>query len=80
MVNTELLDEKIKESGYKISYIIDKLGISRQAFDKKRKNEYPIKGSEVYVLCDLLRLSDDVKEAIFFAENVEQQTTKDGGA
>lgn len=78
MVNTQLLDEKIKESGYKIGYIIDKLGISRQAFDKKRKNEYRFKGAEIYVLCDLLKLPDNTKEHIFFADDVEQQTTMEG--
>lgn len=72
MVNTQLLDEKMKESGYKIGFIVSKLGISRQAFDKKRKNKYPFKGAEVYVLCDLLRLSDDAKTQIFFANNVER--------
>lgn len=76
MTDTQLLDEKVKESGYKIGFIIDKLGISRAAFDKKKKNVIPFKGSEVYVLCDLLKLSDAQKNAIFFAENVEPQTTQ----
>ena len=75
MVNTQLLDEKMRESGYKVGFIVDKLGISRQAFDKKKKNERPFRGAEVYVLCDILNLSDDVKSRIFFADNVERQTT-----
>ena len=75
MVNTQLLDEKMRESGYKVGIIVDKLGISRQAFDKKKKNERPFRGAEVYVLCDILNLSDDAKSRIFFADNVERQAT-----
>ena len=33
MVDTQHLAKKIEDSGLKTSYIVDKLGISRQAFD-----------------------------------------------
>ena len=65
MVNTQMLDNEIEKSGLKISYIIDKLGISRQAFDKKRKGKTPFRASEVYVLCDLCKIDDAVKPKIF---------------
>ncbi len=65
MVNTELLDNAIERSGLKVGFIIDKLGISRQAFDKKRKNAYPFRASEVYVICDLCRINEDDKIKIF---------------
>ena len=68
-----MLDDKITESGLKKGFIVEKLGISRQAFDKKKKNVYCFRGAEVYVLCDLLNIQDDEKEKIFFAQNVEQQ-------
>lgn len=68
-IDTELLDKAIEDSGLKVSYIVDTLGISRQAFDKKRKGDYAFRKSEVYVLCDLLRISDDaLKTKIFFPE------------
>ena len=71
MVNTLLLDEKIKTSGLKSGFIVDKLGISRNSFGKKKKNVHPFKKAEIYVLCDLLKITDDAeKTSIFFAEQV----------
>lgn len=65
-VDTQLLDEKIKESGLRVDFIISKLGISPTAFYKKKSGATPFRGSEVYVLCDLLRIDDDAeKEKIF---------------
>ena len=71
MVNTQLLDEKINSSGLKINYICEKLGISRQGFDKKKKNQIAFRCAEIYVLCDLLRISNDQeKKSIFYANQV----------
>lgn len=68
MVNTLLLDDRIEQSGLKIGFIIDKLGLSRNGFDKKRKGKTPFRTAEIYVLSDLLKLSDDDKAKIFFAQ------------
>lgn len=66
-VDTELLDEYISNSGLRIAYICEQLGISRQAFDKKRKGTNAFRQSEVYVLCDLLRIKDaSEKTKIFY--------------
>lgn len=64
-IETELLDEYIANSGLRIGFLCQQLGISRQAFDKKRKGINSFRGSEVYVLCDLLRINDDMKPKIF---------------
>lgn len=64
-VDTELLDDYIENSGLRISYLCETLGISRQAFDKKRKGLISFRASEVYVLCDLLRIPPDMKKIIF---------------
>lgn len=64
-VDTELLDEYIKKSGYRIGFIVDTLGISWEAFNKKRKGIISFRAPEVYVLCDLLKIPDDVKPKIF---------------
>ena len=66
LVNTALLDEYIEKSGLKTSYICGQLGISRQAFDKKRKGRFAFRGAEMYVLCDLLRIGDGDKTKIFY--------------
>jgi len=70
LVNTQLLDDKIAESGLKIGYIVEKIGLSRFGFDKKRKGITPFRVSEIYVLCDLLGISDDEeKTKIFYPES-----------
>lgn len=71
MVNTQLLDKRIEESGLKVGFIIEKLGLSRNGFDKKRKGKTPFRVAEMYVLGDLLKLSDADKSMIFFADKVE---------
>lgn len=65
-VDTQLLDEKIEKSGLKVSFLIEKLGISPNGFYKKKNGEIPFRTSEVYVLCDLLRIeSEEEKQKIF---------------
>ena len=72
MINTQLLDEKIHQSGLYLKFIIEKLGISRNGFDKKRKGITPFRTAEIYVLSDLLNLSEEDKSLIFFAPKVEE--------
>lgn len=72
-IDVALLECAIQKSGLRTSYICKQLGISPQAFFKKRKGETAFRQSEVYVLCDLLRISDDkLKNAIFFPSSVNQ--------
>lgn len=65
-IDTEMLDDAITKCGLKTAYITEQLGISRQAFDRKRKGINAFRQSEVYVLCDLLKLDDNAKKQIFF--------------
>ena len=71
MVNTQLLDKKIEDSGLYIKFIVEKIGLSRNGFDKKRKGKTPFRVAEIYVLSDLLKLSESEKHDIFFADEVE---------
>jgi hypothetical protein len=64
-VNTELLQKKIKDSGLKMGFIAEKLGRSRQALRGKIKGETEFLPSEVRVLCELLRLTDEERRLIF---------------
>jgi ACT domain-containing protein len=68
MINSGLLDERIDSSGLKVNFIVDKLGISKQAFYKKKKGATPFRVSEIYVLCDLLKIADTDKTKIFYPE------------
>lgn len=67
MVDTQLLDNAINESGLKRSYLADKLGISVQSLRLKMNNKYDFRSNEVITLCqelNITKLTD--KEKIFF--------------
>ena len=64
-IDIGLLQQRIDESGLKIGFICEKLGISYQAFDKKRKGLSSFKAAEVFVLTELLHLSMEDKLKIF---------------
>lgn len=67
MTDTVLLRQKINESGYKLGFISEKLNISHQGFLNKINNIREFKASEIKTLSDLLNLTNDEQEAIFFA-------------
>lgn len=67
MVNTQLLEQRINDKGMKLGHIADKLGITRQTFRNKVHNVTPFRAAEVYVLCELLDITDE-KEDIFLSE------------
>ena len=67
MVDTQLLEEKIKESGKKYGYLAEKLGISRQYFRMKCKNKADFTNKETDILCRELGITSlTEKEKIFF--------------
>lgn len=70
MTNTDLLKRKIDESGYKIAYIAEYLGISYQALYNKIGNKTQFLASEIMKLTELLKLTDDERNEIFFADSV----------
>lgn len=72
MTNTGLLKQKITESGLKISFIADFVGISRQLLWKKINNQTPFNQYEIEKMCTVLKITKlSEKEAIFFAKNVD---------
>lgn len=75
MTNTALLREKMDESGYKLRFIAKQIGITYQGFLKKINNESEFRVSEVQGLCQLLNLTPEDKENIFFAQNVDKTAT-----
>lgn len=67
MTNTELLEGKLACSGMKLGYIAERLGLSPAGFRLKVRGVQEFKQSEIVAICDLLGLSVEEKEAIFFA-------------
>lgn len=70
-VNVEYLEEKIKNSGLKLIFIAEKIGVTPKTLDNKIKGRTKFRASEVYMLKDLLGLTDDDLHNIFFTEEVE---------
>lgn len=70
MTNVNLLKEKIKESGLKHKYIAERLGMTPQGLYKKLSDSSDWFFSQVMVMKELLRLSDDEVNKIFYAKEV----------
>ena len=71
MTNTELLEKVIANSGYKKQFLASKIGLSYQGFLNKVQNKQDFRAKEIMILCELLHISSEQKEAIFFAKNVD---------
>lgn len=67
MTNKELLVERIKESGFKLSYIAEKLGITRASLHNKLTGKSCFSVAEVVILSELLSLSREERDSIFLA-------------
>ena len=70
MTNTELLKQRIEESGLKYGFIAEKLGLSRFGLKKKIDNDSSFKAEEIQKMCEVLFLTLEEREEIFFASNV----------
>lgn len=66
MTNTELLREKIDQSGYKLRFIAAKTGLTYQGLLNKINNESEFRASEIQILTVLLDLNETERNAIFF--------------
>ena len=69
MVKTEMLNERIKDSGLKRQYIAEKLGITPLWFTKKIRNEATFTVTEAAALCELLGIRSDADKAKIFLNN-----------
>lgn len=65
MTKTDVLREKIRQSGYKLAFIAEKCGLTYAGLLKKINNETEFKASEVAILRDLLNLTDAEVQDIF---------------
>jgi hypothetical protein len=69
MTNTELLEEKIKDSGKKKAHLARMCGMTPTTFGKYVKGEREFNATHITVLCEelnIIKLTE--KEAIFFAK------------
>lgn len=68
MTNTTLLEDYIKKSGYKKSYIAEQLNLTPYGLNLKINNKSEFKASEMATLCEILKINAKDKDAIFFAK------------
>ena len=74
-MNLEYLNDRIAVSRIPITAIAEGLGLSRQSLYLEMKGERDFKTSEVSKLCEILRLTDEEKMLIFFADRVDKSIT-----
>ena len=67
MTNTELLEEKIKQSGKKLTYLAEKIGLSYAGFRNCITNKAEFKASHIDILCKELNINVSEMKRIFFA-------------
>lgn len=66
MVDTQLLQEKIAQSGLKREYIAKSLGMTPTGLWKKLREGTEFTPSQIKIWCDLLRIDDlDERKQIF---------------
>ena len=71
-MNLAYLNDRIALSRIPITALAEQMGISRQSLYLKMKGEREFKTSEVEKLCSILRLTEEERTLVFFAEEVDK--------
>lgn len=71
-MNLEYLNDRIKLSRIPVSAIAEQIGLSRQSLYQKMKGKREFKSSEVNKICAVLRLTNEEKMLVFFADVVDK--------
>ena len=75
MVNTELLNKKIDESGIKKKVIANRIGVSTTTLRAKTNGVYAFDSDQMTQLGKILNLNNDEFISIFFPTMVEKIST-----
>ena len=75
MTNTKLLRWYIEQSGLKRTFVANKIGLTYQGYLNKESGRSEFTQSEIEGLCELLGVSGEDKERIFFAKIVDTGST-----
>lgn len=71
MTDTNRLKQLISDSGLKMSYICERIGVTYSTLRRKITNESDFTATEISILSQLLDLSEQDRSAIFFAKKGE---------
>ena len=76
MVNTQLLEQVITESGKKKAFLADCCNLTRQSLTSKINNRSEFTGTQIMILCRELGIKQLTKrDAIFFAPEGDKNGT-----
>lgn len=67
MTNSQELKNRIASNGLMLNFVCEKLGITYATLRRKINNENEFTASEISTLTELLHLTDDERNRIFFA-------------
>jgi len=76
VLNTKLLEKRIDDSGMTMVAIAEKTGILRETLYNKLKGSSEFKASEISSISRVLGLSSSDRDAIFFENGGELNSTK----
>lgn len=68
MTNSSLFREAVARAGIKYKFLAKSLGITPYGLQKKIDNKSEFKASEIYTASDLLNLSEQDRNSIFFCK------------
>ncbi|MBR2869808.1 MAG: hypothetical protein IKB98_00290 [Clostridia bacterium] len=68
MTDKELLESYIAKSGYKQSFIAEKLGLTSYGFRRKVDGKSQFKSNEIIILCELLNIDAKTMVNIFLTK------------
>ncbi len=71
-MDIEMLKERLSAAGIKMSEAAERIGVTRQGFYNKLSGCTEFKSSEIRVLSDMLKLSSDERDQIFFRDYVDE--------
>lgn len=80
MTDTKRLKDRIDQSGLKLQWIAEQLGLTRFGLYKKLSGESDFRQQEIARLSEILELSAEDRDALFFAPMVEKNSTEGGEA
>lgn len=66
MVNTGLLEQKIKDSGKTKEHLAEILGMTTRSLNNKLNGRSQFTGNEMYTLCEDLHIEDPVEKVSIF--------------
>ena len=75
MTNTRVLRQHVESSGLKYKFLAANLGITPYGLQLKINNHNEFKASEIAALCQILSLTNDERDCIFFATDVDLKST-----